>query len=157
MDAHYYADNASPIRATVLEADAKKDLAVLELESLPVNAPSLKLAGEGPGPGETIYSIGHPGADKVFWLFSFGKVRGLKQFQSDDEEELNVRTILSDLRLNPGDSGGPVVDEDGNLVGVNMAINTRGRGISYSIDVAEVKDFLDRVKRLDKLSASKKP
>jgi len=59
----HYQDNADrlAIRGRILVADAKRDLALVELESVPKGATAVPIS-DGASPGETVHGIGNPGA-----------------------------------------------------------------------------------------------
>jgi S1-C subfamily serine protease len=50
--------------------------------------------------------------------------------------------VVADLHLRPGNSGGPLLDANGRLIGVNTLITGPGVGVAVSVDV--VKEFLKR-------------
>ena len=58
------------------------------------------------------------------------------------------RTVYKDFLqtsalINPGNSGGPLLDVNGRVIGINVAIDTRGQGISYAIPINRAKEVLD--------------
>lgn len=145
----HYLKHGRPIRGQVLDTDAQRDLAVIELESLPEGVVAMKLAAASPEPGEAVHSIGNPGASGALWVYTSGPVRALYWYEGlYAGHPLKARIIESQSPINPGDSGGPVVNDQGELVGVVMGANTKGQLLSHQIDVGEVKVFLDRVRPL---------
>lgn len=58
-------------------------------------------------------------------------------------EEGEARYIQTDATVNPGSSGGPMVDEDGRAVGVVRMRLARGVGLGFGIPINRVKDFLE--------------
>lgn len=137
------------VPAKVVRADQAKDLALIELESLPRHAAPLRLARTSPKPGQTVHSVGNPGGSDGMWLDTSGTVRQVskKKWVSGgvggalEHEALVVETQLP---VNPGDSGGPMVNEYGELVGVTQGLSIKGRLLSYSIDVTEARDFVQQ-------------
>jgi serine protease Do len=122
------------LRATVVGADADLDVALLRVASPgPVAPPlgrSLHLR-----PGHWVLSVGEPyGLNRSV---AAGIVGGTDRHFSDDPELLYLQT---DLALNPGNSGGPLVDARGQIVGMNMrtvvgAYGTPGVSLSLPIEV----------------------
>jgi len=61
-------------------------------------------------------------------------------------EEGDTRFLQTDATVNPGNSGGPMLDEDGYVVGVvrmKLARDATSQGAGFSVPVNVVKDFLD--------------
>lgn len=130
---------AKPVAGRVVLVDKARDLALVEVESLPADATEIKLAGEMPEPGEEVHAVGCPGASLGFWVYSYGKVRQIHGSPS---------LIETQVPINKGDSGGPLVNDRGELVGVNRAkykdnAEERAQLVSWSTDVREVKTFLN--------------
>ena len=62
------------------------------------------------------------------------------------DEEGDTRFLQTDATVNPGNSGGPMLDEDGYVVGVvrmKLARDATSQGAGFSVPVNVVKDFLD--------------
>ncbi|MCP4782706.1 MAG: trypsin-like peptidase domain-containing protein [Fuerstiella sp.] len=132
------------IRGRVLGVDRKRDLALVELDRLPENAVAIPLAEGSIGPGEDVQSIGNPGSTDALWVFTSGTVRSVyqKQFRTGAGEH-DFRVVETQSPINSGDSGGPVVNNDGELVAISQAISPKARLVSYCVDVSELKGFLE--------------
>jgi S1-C subfamily serine protease len=147
---HYTANaekNGTP--GQVIAVDKKRDLAIVEVKSLPSGIFDLTLAPRSPRPGETVHSIGNSGAnDGALWRYSKGEVRQVysTRFKAKDSGgttlEIEARVVETQVPTNVGDSGGPVVNDKGELVAVTQSNSTKQRLVSYSIDVGEVRSFL---------------
>ncbi|HEY4096433.1 MAG TPA: trypsin-like peptidase domain-containing protein, partial [Baekduia sp.] len=135
--------------ATVLAADASKDLALLKVD----DGSNLHALSFGDSStlqiGDNVYAIGNPyGLDHTL---TSGIVSALdRDLQSPDGTPING-AIQTDAALNPGNSGGPLLDADGKVVGVNSQIATGGSsdgaeggnvGIGFAIPSSIVKDFV---------------
>lgn len=70
---------APVIRGRVIETDPKRDLALVQLESLPSVVSELKLAADSSGPGDRVHSIGNPVSASLdaLWVYSSGNVRAV--------------------------------------------------------------------------------
>ncbi|WP_146445045.1 S1 family peptidase [Botrimarina colliarenosi] len=145
VEKKHYLENVKKlgVRGRVVAVDRKRDLALVELEKVPAYAKAIELAADSTGPGESIDSIGNPGASDALWVYTSGKVRSVytKQFRTGAGEH-EFRVVETQSPLNTGDSGGPVVGQDGKLVGIVQAISKKGSLISYCVDITEVKEFL---------------
>ncbi len=131
-------------RGRVVGVDRKRDLALVELEQLPSGAKAIPLATSSIGPGEQVESIGNPGATEALWVYTSGTVRAVyqKKFRTGAGEH-DFKVVETQSPINSGDSGGPVVNSQGQLVAVSQAISPKARLVSYCVDITEVKDFLD--------------
>ncbi|MEY4134834.1 MAG: hypothetical protein RL386_1184 [Bacteroidota bacterium] len=111
--------------ARVLFTDIKYDLAFLELPA-GTDMPEVRLAGaSGPGEGDTVIAVGHP-----FGL-KFSATQGII---SNPGHELNdVEYLQHDAALNPGNSGGPLINEAGEVVGVNTFILRESGTIGFAL------------------------
>ena len=121
--------------ATLLAADEKLDLAALSINAheLPTITPgdsqSLK-------PGQWVTAVGHPWG--VLGAASFGNVIAVGvplEWNGSGRELVQVG-----IQLRPGHSGGPLVDENGRLVGINTMIS--GPQVGLAVPVHIVQRFL---------------
>jgi S1-C subfamily serine protease len=152
------------IMGKVLFADSSKDLAVVELKSVPKGTPALRLAKESPTPGDRIHSIGSPGVSGALFNYTDGSVKSVyeKKFRSgagpNDPKsfQIDAKIIETSSGTNQGDSGGPLLNDKCELIGVTQGMligREEVRPISYFIDVSEVRKLL-RSHRISLGSAS---
>ncbi|GCE07584.1 hypothetical protein KDAU_49130 [Dictyobacter aurantiacus] len=113
--------------ARVLHRQPQFDLALLKVDSteplptLPAgDSASLRV-------GEWVFAIGHPWGQR--WTVTAGVVSTMSTRQV--EPEVSIPYIKSDVRLAPGNSGGPLLNADGEVVGINAMIF--GGDLSVSI------------------------
>ena len=142
----HYLDNVKKlgIRGRVIAVDRKRDLALIQLEKIPAGAEAIEMAEQSALPGEDVQSIGNAGSTEALWVFTSGKVRAVyqKQFRTGAGQH-DFKVVETDVPINSGDSGGPVVNSEGKLVAISQAIAAKARLISYSVDISEVRTFLD--------------
>lgn len=145
----FYKKNGRPIRGQVVASDPKRDLALIQLESIPEEAAALKLAAESSTPSDRVHSVGNPGTSDALWVYTTGTVRQVYRRKIKLEgQEVDARVLETQAPLNPGDSGGPVVNDSGELIGVTSAVNRAAQLMSLCIDVSEVRDFLNAAQPL---------
>jgi S1-C subfamily serine protease len=139
-----YVDGDEGVRAKLLLTDPGKDLAVIQVDRLPEGTAALKLAEKSPGPGERVHALGSPGASGALWVYSPGNVRAVYRARSmlQGGQRFDAWVVETSLPVNPGDSGGPEVNDKGELVAVTSHGNMEGRLMSRGIDVREVKAML---------------
>lgn len=119
--------------AEVLVRDPVRDIAVIALG--PGAAPGL-VAGPAPQLGQTVYAVGAP--LEIAFTLTQGMVSAMAR---QVEPAVPIRMIQHDAAVNPGSSGGPLVDAQGRLVGMNSRIADGSRfyaGISYAIPAADL-------------------
>lgn len=158
-----YAANRS-IPAKVLAREPRRDLAIIQLEgAVPTEAKALKLAKDSPRPGSRVHSIGNPSASGALWVYTEGSVRQVysKKFTTRGKDgeapfEVDARIVETQSPVNAGDSGGPVVNDKGELVAIveGHLEDSQARAVSMFIDVTEVRDLLVS-KHLAKMTAVK--
>ena len=123
-----------PYKARYIWSDRMRDLAFLYVEC---DVPFLDLAEEyGFRPGQEILAIGNPGiapGDKLDNSISKGLMSTVKKF--DD-----VKFYQLSINVHPGNSGGPVLDAGGKVLGVVTAKARDKEGIAYAVPVQEIED-----------------
>jgi serine protease Do len=116
----------------VLFTDEILDLAFLEAPGASA-LPEIPLRTAGlPDAGDTIYSIGHP------YGYSFLAVEG--QLVATDFQYEGIQYLLYQSEDEPGNNGGPLVDQSGAIIGVNtLDINEMGTSVpvSYLLEALE--------------------
>jgi S1-C subfamily serine protease len=140
------------IEGKVKVVDPQRDLAVIQLEGpIPAEAKTLKLAKDSPKPGQRVHSIGNPGSSGALWAYTEGSVRQVyhNKFRTMGKNgeggfEIDARIVETQSPVNQGDSGGPVVNDKGELVAVVQGHipDAQARSVSIFIDVTEVRELL---------------
>ncbi len=155
-EATYYRDHRAELRASghtlrgrVMVRDPARNLALLEADSIPEGTTDLPLADAVPEPGSHLHTLGHPNSVEVLWLYAAGSVRQLGRLKLDPAENgKEVRVIVAQLPLSDGDSGGPVLDDRGRLVGVVAGKDAPQQLVGYVLDLREVQTFVDATRPL---------
>lgn len=152
-DSEQYLAGSAYQKARIVDSDPSCDLAILQLATLPPGAEPLPLAARSARPGDTIHLVGNPDYTQGMWIYTSGTVRQVYQARMRLDEDgplLDYLRLESQMPTNTGDSGGPVVDGRGKVVGVNHAGIRPGVAnlMTQAIDVAELKDFLAEVRPL---------
>jgi S1-C subfamily serine protease len=124
--------------AEIIAEQRSSDLALLKID-LPgdYNAPPLTFRGEDAEQGEDVVLIGTQ-LGKT-WTVTKGVVSQLSVQAEIDNE--NMRLLCADAPINHGNSGGPLFDMDGNVVGVALGMHTHGfgnAGVYQTHDVARL-------------------
>lgn len=128
--------------ARVVDVAADYDLALLQLgEELPEGLQALELAEQTAAPGETIHSVaGSTVGSQSLWVYSTGHVRQtVRGFMANDYE---ATLLESDMATNQGNSGGPVVNDRGQVVAVVEGHRTDARLVSIYIGLESLVEYL---------------
>ncbi len=130
-------------KAVVIGDDAKNDLAVLKIEAENL-IPAPWGDSDAVQVGELVWAIGNPfGLDNslTFGIVSAKARRGL------NEEYRYNEYLQTDAAVNPGNSGGPLVNMKGEIVGINTAIvGPTFQGISFAIPSNVARRIFEQIK-----------
>jgi tetratricopeptide (TPR) repeat protein len=147
----YYRKQARRYLGDVIDSDGPRDLAVIRLrEQPPEGVTAVKVAEREPRPGDRVHSIGNPGASDALWVYSAGTVRQVyrKEWRYATGPARAGRIVETQSAINPGDSGGPVVNDAGELVAVVAGKLPEASLVSWFIAAAEVKEYVEEVRPL---------
>jgi S1-C subfamily serine protease len=123
-------------RALVVGLDHATDLAVVRAGGPPPSHAAFGSSG-GLRVGQLVIAIGNPlGFESTV---SAGVVSALGRTMRARDGRAMEGIIQSDVALNPGNSGGPLVDTRGRVVGINTAIILGAQGISFSVPIDTAK------------------
>jgi tetratricopeptide (TPR) repeat protein len=146
-DPKYYLEHVEPIAGTVVDRSPQRDLAIIQLSSLPPTARLVPRAAESPEPGDRVYTIAaFAEGDEDFWDFTSGSVRQVGRRHLANGQL--ARVVETDLAFNRGNSGGPMVNDRGELVAVVEGYRADARLVSLSIAADEVSEFFSQCDRL---------
>ncbi len=116
--------------AELVGEDSDTDIAILEPAERPDYAEPLPLQETLPERGTPVVALGAPG--DLDGTVTTGVVSGTERSMETESEFAIPDSIQTDAALNPGNSGGPLVNhDDGSVVGVNRA--TDGENIGFAV------------------------
>lgn len=142
-------------RAEVVKLDQVADLALIKVEAVPAGAAPLALGDSNAlQVGADVHAIGHPTGEA--WTYTRGIVSQIRRaYEWGPEKSRREATVIqTQTPLNPGNSGGPLLDAKGVIVGVNSFVGD-GEGLNYAVSVEDVKTFLARSR--DRVATPAKP
>ena len=134
------ADDDNVYEGTVISRVPEEDLALIKIEG-ERSFPTIPLSDDDPMLGETVIAIGNALGESH--TVSTGIISGLHRELHLPQNALHFRGLIqTDAAINHGNSGGPLLDINGELIGINTAINAAGENIGFAIPVKRVQSVL---------------
>ncbi len=149
--------------AKLVGEEANSDLALIQVEPSGLGLKPLSLVSSSSVQvGDAVYAIGNPyGLDETL---TRGIISALnREIQAPDGSKI-TGTLQTDAALNPGNSGGPLIDDEGNVIGVNSQIasdaaRTEGSqpgstGVGFAISSDTVASVIRKIEAGEGVSAA---
>lgn len=131
--------------ATLIASAQENDIAVIKIDTVGLSPVSFGNSDDL-GVGQLVYAVGNP-TGQLDWTMTTGHISALDREISPEELDESIRMFQMDAAVNSGNSGGPVYDEAGRVVGLVTAKfqDPDVEGIGFAIpsnDVASISDDL---------------
>lgn len=146
-------NDGTEYRATIVATDATLDIALLKIDA--ADLAYLEFGdSDGVKVGQSVIAIGNA-LGEFRNTVSVGVVSGLSRTilagdGSGDVEQLQD-VLQTDAAINSGNSGGPLLDLDGYVIGVNVAASLGGENIGFALPASAVKVAVDSMKTYGKV------
>lgn len=137
-------DNNFSTRAELVGVDPFLDLAVLRI-SVPMENLPVAILGDSNKvqTGEDVLAIGNPfGLEQTL---TKGIISGVNRTLSASPMSLELPLIQTDAAVNPGNSGGPLVNSCGEIIGINTAMLGQGENINFAVPINMAKKVLPQL------------
>ncbi len=136
--------------AEFVGGDATSDIAVLRVDADPSAYNALPTGGTANLiPGMTAIAIGHPFGEQQAFSMTTGIVSGLsRSMQSSYQTRQIFGVIQTDADMNPGNSGGPLLNSSGEVIGVNTQIRSNDRansGVGFAVPIELVQRVANNI------------
>jgi S1-C subfamily serine protease len=131
-------------KAQVLGVDKNHDLALLKINNVPDLVPATLSESQNLSVGQRVYAIGNPfGLSGTMTRGIISAIRSIRGPQGNPIED----AIQTDAAVNPGNSGGPLLNSKGEVIGITTLIANNGAdqssGIGFAIPINTAKVVLD--------------
>lgn len=133
--------DGTTVTATVIGIDPEQDLALLR-PSRTLEGHRFDFAKGDLRVGQPVAALGFPGTGGL--TFTQGAISGLDRRVEWPNGTETSSLVQTDAALNPGNSGGPLLGENGDVVGVVVIKNAQAEGISYAVEADTARTRLDR-------------
>lgn len=132
--------NGDTYEAEVLDRDLTTDLALLQIEAEGLTPLALADSDEIVV-GQSVIAIGN-----TLGEYSNTVTKGVISGLSRDLGGQYSGLIQTDAAINSGNSGGPLLNLDGEVIGINTAVDRSGEGIGFAIPINDAKSAIESVK-----------
>ncbi len=140
-------DEQTEKEAKIIAYDTETDIAVLKVDATGLT-PATFGDSDDLRVGELVIAIGNPLGFDLFGTVTSGIVSGLNRQISINEKNMNL--IQIDAAINSGNSGGPLVNSYGQVIGINSAKMSSSysssasiEGLGFAIPISEAKTIID--------------
>lgn len=134
--------NDKPIPATLIGSDSKTDLAVIK-----INANNLPAAKFGDSSkvrvGDLAIAIGNPLGQEFAGSVTVGYISAVNRVINFDNKQLKL--LQTDAAINEGNSGGALVNEAAEVIGINTLKNLGAEGMGFAIPINEAKPIIEEL------------
>ena len=144
-------ENYEQYETELVNYDIESDIALLKIKDNNQKFPFV-VWGKTPEVGDKAIAIGSP--MNLSFTATFGNVSALDRFIPN--APAFVSFIQTDAAVNPGNSGGPLFNENGEVIGINSVIMTSGPdkgsiGLGFAIDGTYAQKIITRLKTGEKI------
>lgn len=141
--------DGSYVRATIRGYSEVDDLAVIKVDKSGL-VPAVFAKSSECFVGQTVYAIGNPSGPDMAWTTTRGCIsyvdRELKIYKDDGTLEKKLKMLQTDAMVNPGNSGGPLVNTNGEVVGiVSMKMADGYEGLGFAIPSEGAAEILNAI------------
>lgn len=129
--------------AKVVGQDAKTDIAVLKVEEK--NLPTAKFGdSDAMRVGDSVIAIGNPLGEEFAGSVTNGIISAKEREMSLNEKGVSrtYKVMQTNAAINPGNSGGALLNQNGEVIGINTLKISSAEGMGFAIPINEVKTII---------------
>lgn len=127
----------------IIKQDKVKDLALIKIIKPRTALRPIKISRNIPAIGSQVHAIGHP--DLEVWTFTTGYISQIRveyEWSYKDDFEHIANVYQTQTPIAEGNSGGPLLNNHGNLIGINTFGDSENDFQNFSVTVDEIIRFL---------------
>ena len=136
------------VTASVVNYDSDQDVAMIKINQ-DIEVPGVVELGDSDAlqPGEEVLAIGNPLSKELSSTLTKGIVSALNR-SIETETGVSTNLIQTDTAINSGNSGGPLINTKGEVIGINTLKASDGaEGIGFAIPINDVKDKIESLSK----------
>ena len=136
------------VTASVVNYDSDKDIAMIKINE-EVKVPGVVELGDSDAlqPGEEVVAIGNPLSKELSSTLTKGIISALNR-NVETQSGVSTNLIQTDTAINAGNSGGPLINTKGQVIGINTLKASDGaEGIGFAIPINDVKEKIDSLSK----------
>lgn len=138
-------ENGMVYDGSVVWADSNIDLAIVKISA--TNLDYIELAdSDNINLAEEVYAIGNPIGIEFQRTVTKGIISGINRTIKIEQEENYMEDLIqTDATINEGNSGGPLINNNGELIGINTVKISNAEGIGFAVPINIVKPILEKL------------
>lgn len=136
------------VTASVINYDSDRDVAMIKINQ-DIEVPGVVELGDSDAlqPGEEVLAIGNPLSKELSFTLTKGIVSALNR-SIETKTGVSTNLIQTDTAINSGNSGGPLINTKGEVIGINTLKASDGaEGIGFAIPINDVKEKIDSLSK----------
>lgn len=135
--------NGQEFNAKIINIDQERDLAILKIQDedfKPLGSLPYSIKKSNVDLGEELYTLGYPREEIVY---------NMGYLSAESGRDGDTSSCQISLSANPGNSGGPVFNKNGEIVGIISKKETKAEGVVYAIKSKGIYKMIDELKEND--------
>lgn len=144
------------VDGTILGSDIYSDIAVIRINKDAVLQVAEIGSSDSTEIGDTLFTVGSPLGDEYVGTVTKGILSGKNRLVSVtlSNGDYLIEAIQTDAAVNPGNSGGPLVNINGQVIGVNSLklVEDEVEGMGFAIPIETVMSIIDKLEANEKIS-----
>ncbi len=145
-------DSGEEIKGRTIWNEANLDLAIIKIDGREDFRPAILGDAQKTQIGEEVIAIGNPLGLEFQKTVTKGVVSGLSRtlkVEDDISTVIMENLIQTDASINTGNSGGPLINKEGEVIGINTVKITSAEGIGFAVPIDIIKPILEKLERND--------
>ena len=147
------------VDATIIGDDEYADIAVIKIDKKYVTKVATLGSSESINVGDTVFTIGSPISSEYYGTVTRGILSGKNRLVNVTVESSNdwiMNVMQTDAATNPGNSGGPLCNANGDVIGINSMklVQSQVEGMGFAIPIEDAISYANMIVNGEKIKRS---